>query len=68
MTTLWGLGVRRFLELGPDAVLTAMARQCVDEDTEAAFTAALRAKQDDRETFAAFVGQAHTAGTAVDWT
>ncbi|KJS57741.1 polyketide synthase dehydratase domain-containing protein, partial [Streptomyces rubellomurinus] len=25
-------------------------------------------KQDDRETFAAFVGQAHTAGTAVDWT
>nr|WLD30102.1 GomE [Streptomyces rubellomurinus] len=68
VTTLWGLGVRRFLELGPDAVLTAMARQCVDEDTEAAFTAALRAKQDDRETFAAFVGQAHTAGTAVDWT
>nr|WLD30100.1 GomC [Streptomyces rubellomurinus] len=68
VTTLWGLGVRRFLELGPDAVLTAMARQCVPDDADAAFTAALRAKQDDRETFAAFVGQAHTAGTAVDWT
>ncbi|WP_369183252.1 SDR family NAD(P)-dependent oxidoreductase [Streptomyces sp. Y1] len=67
VTTLWGLGVRRFLELGPDAVLTAMARQCVPDDADAAFTAALRAKQDDRETFAAFVGQAHTAGTAVDW-
>ncbi|WP_344328543.1 acyltransferase domain-containing protein, partial [Kitasatospora putterlickiae] len=67
VTTLWGLGVRRFLELGPDAVLTAMARQCVEDDAEAAFAAALRAKQEDRETFAAFLGQAHTAGSAVDW-
>ncbi|MFI2511780.1 type I polyketide synthase, partial [Streptomyces sp. NPDC018972] len=54
------------MELGPDAVLTAMARQCV-EDTEAAFIPALRAKHGEEETFAAFVGRAHTAGLAVDW-
>ncbi|WP_151483659.1 type I polyketide synthase, partial [Streptomyces albicerus] len=64
--TLWDLGVRRFLELGPDAVLSAMARQCVD-DTEAAFIPALRAKHGESETFAAFLGRAHTVGVGVDW-
>ncbi|MFF7976636.1 SDR family NAD(P)-dependent oxidoreductase [Streptomyces sp. NPDC007905] len=65
--TLWDLGARRFLELGPDAVLTAMARQCVEDDTEAAFVPALRGKHDERETFARFLGHAHTAGVGVDW-
>ncbi|GGW72950.1 type I polyketide synthase [Streptomyces xantholiticus] len=67
VTTLWDLGVRRFLELGPDAVLSAMARQCVEDDTEAVFIPALRAKHGESETFAAFLGRAHTAGVGVDW-
>jgi acyl transferase domain-containing protein/D-arabinose 1-dehydrogenase-like Zn-dependent alcohol dehydrogenase/acyl carrier protein/predicted alpha/beta hydrolase family esterase len=63
--TLHQQGVTRFLELGPDAVLTAMARQTIEDD--AAFAAALRARQPETETFAAFLGQAHGAGATVDW-
>jgi pimaricinolide synthase PimS1 len=64
--TLHQAGVTRYFELGPDAVLTAMARQTLDEDG-LVFAPALRARQSEGETFAAFLGQAHIAGTAVDW-
>jgi acyl transferase domain-containing protein/acyl carrier protein len=59
-------GVTRFLELGPDAVLTAMARQTLDEDG-GVFASALRARQPELEAFAGFLGQAHVAGIPVDW-
>ncbi|MFI1222601.1 MULTISPECIES: SDR family NAD(P)-dependent oxidoreductase [unclassified Streptomyces] len=59
-------GVTRFLELGPDAVLTALARQTSDEDS-AVFASALRAGKAEAETFAAFLAQAHVAGVGIDW-
>ncbi|MFI1935573.1 type I polyketide synthase, partial [Streptomyces sp. NPDC020330] len=59
-------GVTRFLELGPDAVLTALVRQTVDEDS-AVTVAALRAGRSEAETFAAFLAQAHVAGVGIDW-
>jgi acyl transferase domain-containing protein/D-arabinose 1-dehydrogenase-like Zn-dependent alcohol dehydrogenase/acyl carrier protein/predicted alpha/beta hydrolase family esterase len=65
--TLHQQGVTRYLELGPDAVLTAMARQTIDDEDGAVFTAALRARQPEAETFAGFLGQAHVAGTTIDW-
>ncbi|MEU4804935.1 SDR family NAD(P)-dependent oxidoreductase [Actinosynnema sp. NPDC023587] len=64
--TLRAEGVTRFLELGPDAVLTAMARQAVDSD-DAVFASAMRARQPEPETFAGFLGQAHIAGVEIDW-
>ncbi|MEV7420895.1 SDR family NAD(P)-dependent oxidoreductase, partial [Streptomyces sp. NPDC089919] len=65
--TLADEGVTRFLELGPDAVLTALAQQTVDTD-DAVFLPALRARTPEPGAFAAFLGQAHVAGVPVDWT
>ncbi|MFY1636771.1 SDR family NAD(P)-dependent oxidoreductase [Solwaraspora sp. WMMB335] len=65
--TLHGLGVTRFLELGPDGVLTAMARQTLDDVDGPVFVPALRAKLDEAETFAAFLAKAHLAGVELDW-
>ncbi|HEY3969810.1 MAG TPA: type I polyketide synthase [Solirubrobacteraceae bacterium] len=62
-------GVTRFLELGPDGVLSAAARDCLGEETptEALLTATLRPRRHEVETFVAFVGEAHADGLAVDW-
>ncbi|MBB5930926.1 type I polyketide synthase [Streptomyces echinatus] len=64
-------GVTRYLELGPDAVLTAMARECLaadGTDTDAVLAAAGRRERDETETLLTAVAQLYTGGAAVDWT
>ncbi|MEV6341168.1 SDR family NAD(P)-dependent oxidoreductase [Nocardia vinacea] len=64
-------GVRRFLEVGPDAVLAAMTRQCLAEepDLEARSVVAAAGRRDADEVaqFTAFLAAAHAAGLPVDW-
>ncbi|MFE3159050.1 type I polyketide synthase, partial [Streptomyces sp. NPDC059221] len=62
-------GVTRFLEMGPDAVLAAMATQAMEEDggEVAVSAAALRRGRPDEETFVGFLAAAHVAGVPVDW-
>ncbi|MET7575702.1 type I polyketide synthase, partial [Streptomyces sp. NPDC005492] len=72
IAALAGAGVTRFVEVGPDGSLTALAREVLEEsgtsDSESAVVvAALRARQGEPEAFAAFLGQAHAAGIGVDW-
>ncbi|WP_345533422.1 type I polyketide synthase [Microbispora amethystogenes] len=68
VTTLAAQGVTRYVELGPDAVLTAMAQQTLDEAADSAvFTATMRAERPEPGTVVAALGQLHTAGVAVDW-
>ncbi|MEU4345756.1 SDR family NAD(P)-dependent oxidoreductase [Nocardia sp. NPDC023852] len=70
--TLVEAGVRRFVEIGPDAVLSAMTRQCLAEtsDIEARATviAASRRSTDEPIQFVSSLARAHVAGVRVDWT
>ncbi|MFE3329485.1 SDR family NAD(P)-dependent oxidoreductase, partial [Streptomyces sp. NPDC059176] len=59
--------VTHFLELGPDSVLTAMARQTAGDDTPAHFTAALRSQRPEARTFTTALAELHTHGATVDW-
>jgi acyl transferase domain-containing protein/NADPH:quinone reductase-like Zn-dependent oxidoreductase/acyl carrier protein len=65
------IGVRRFVEIGPDAVLSAMARQCLAETPEiedrSIFVAVARRATDEPAQLLSALAQAHVAGVAVDW-
>ncbi|MFE7798661.1 type I polyketide synthase [Nocardia sp. NPDC057440] len=67
--TLVASGVRRFVEVGPDAVLAAMTRHTLPADVEArsVVAAAARRDHDEVEQFLTMLGRAHIAGMAVDW-
>ncbi|WP_425543507.1 SDR family NAD(P)-dependent oxidoreductase [Streptomyces luteireticuli] len=64
---LEGNGVRTFLELGPDAVLSAMGQDCLTDDQNAAFVPALRKDRDEQPTLVDALGRLHTRGVPVDW-
>ncbi|OLZ74767.1 polyketide synthase [Streptomyces sp. IMTB 2501] len=66
VTALHELGVRTFLEVGPDAALTAVAADCLPEDSVT--VAGLRRDGDEERDLVMAVARLHGAGTAVDWT
>jgi polyene macrolide polyketide synthase len=64
-------GVRCFLELGPDGVLTAMAAECLVEtgadEPAPLLAAALRAERPEAEALVSALAAAHVRGVDVDW-
>src|SRR3954447_26307424 len=57
-------GVTKFLELGPDGVLTALTQQTLGD----AFAApALRRRRSEPEALMRFLAEAHVNGVALDW-
>jgi acyl transferase domain-containing protein/short-subunit dehydrogenase/acyl carrier protein len=62
-------GVTRFLELGPDGVLSETARECLGEQLgeRALLVPTLRARRPEIEAFTYFVAEAHADGMDVDW-
>ncbi|MFE3684519.1 type I polyketide synthase, partial [Streptomyces sp. NPDC059095] len=61
---LEGEGVTRYLEVGPDAVLTAMAQQSAEDAT---IVPALRRERPEATTLLTALGQLYVVGTPVDW-
>ncbi|GAA1957156.1 type I polyketide synthase [Kitasatospora viridis] len=59
-------GVTRFVELGPDAVLTAMARDCLDS-AEAVLTAVTRRERPETDTLLTALARLHIGGHSPDW-
>ncbi|WP_041997472.1 type I polyketide synthase, partial [Streptomyces sp. AcH 505] len=64
--TLAGLGVGTFLELGPDGVLTALARESLPDD--AVTVPLLRKDRSEELTAVTALARLHTNGVAADWT
>ncbi|MFF7247532.1 SDR family NAD(P)-dependent oxidoreductase [Embleya sp. NPDC008237] len=61
-------GVTRFVELGPDGVLSAMVRENVAEDGAAyVVLPALRKGRSEMATLLAAVGELHVSGVPVNW-
>ncbi|MFJ1647042.1 SDR family NAD(P)-dependent oxidoreductase [Streptomyces sp. NPDC088258] len=65
MRALTGLGVRTSVELGPDAVLTAMAQDCVPDGLLSAAT--LRRDGGEERALLGGLCRLHTHGVPVDW-
>ncbi|MGW3176443.1 SDR family NAD(P)-dependent oxidoreductase [Streptomyces sp. NPDC001153] len=67
---LAALRVGTFLEIGPDAALTATGPDCMADadEADAVFVAALRRGREERRELTAAVALAHCRGVAVDWT
>jgi acyl transferase domain-containing protein/acyl carrier protein len=64
VTTLEAQGVRTFLELGPDGVLTAMGAESV---TDAVLVAGLRKDRPEARTLVQALGRVYARGNTVDW-
>ncbi|MEC3953115.1 alpha/beta fold hydrolase [Nocardia sp. CDC153] len=61
------LGVATFAELGPDAVLAAMGRDCVPATADAAFVPLLRRDRDEGTALMTGLARLHVRGVGIDW-
>ncbi|MEU5733322.1 SDR family NAD(P)-dependent oxidoreductase, partial [Streptomyces antimycoticus] len=68
---LEGQGVSRFVEVGPDGVLTAMARDCVADQpegtTEPVLVPVLRKDRPETRALTTALAELHVGGVGVDW-
>ncbi|WP_461087887.1 type I polyketide synthase, partial [Streptomyces deserti] len=69
IAALADFGATTIVELGPDAVLTAMAHDTLTApEAQAGLIPALRKDRPELDTFLTALAQAYVRGTAIDWT
>ncbi|MFD3523635.1 type I polyketide synthase [Streptomyces sp. NPDC058653] len=68
ITTLDRLGIRHYIELGPDPVLTSMAQDSVPDDVDAIHVATLHRDRSENQSFLTALATAQANGTQVRWT
>ncbi|MDX3233829.1 type I polyketide synthase [Streptomyces sp. ME19-01-6] len=66
--TMAEAGVSTFLEVGPDAALSALGPDCLPSDTKAVFVPALRSQRAEPEAAFTALAQLYRAGVTVGWT
>ena len=67
VAALAGAGARTFVEVGPDAALSAVGAQVTGDDPAAAWLPVLRAGRDEEQSLVTAVAGLHVRGAAVDW-
>ena len=69
IATLQKQGASTYLELGPDPVLLAMARECLGEEAQekAAFVPTLREGREEADAISTAIAHAHASGAKLDW-
>ncbi len=62
-------GVTRFLEIGPDGVLSAMVSECLSEQSESRVLlgTSMRAKRPETAVLMKLISEAHVDGIPIDW-
>ncbi|MEU5421797.1 SDR family NAD(P)-dependent oxidoreductase [Streptomyces sp. NPDC020667] len=65
--TLEAAGVRTFLELGPDAVLSTMGTHCLTDPERSVLVPALRRDREEPVALATALATLHVRGVDVDW-
>ncbi len=64
---LYAQGARNFLELGPEGVLSAMVRDCLDDGEALAAVSVLRGERPEARTLLGALGELWVHGVDVDW-
>jgi acyl transferase domain-containing protein len=68
VTHLRAKGITRFVELGPDAILSALTESTLDADApDAVITPALRRNRPETTSLLTMLGRLFTVGTRLDW-